>query len=135
MTADMSEEIGNGYSFSVCSLGLFGIAYSRDEPVPTAIELFYGDFPFTFVVQNVYPLPSTGNALDVNLRQAEANQLSFVQVKELGGETMVTIDASKLTDQANYEIQFESFDSLSNDQLTLKSDVIMLSVGARTVTA
>ena len=68
MTADMSEEIGNGYSFSVCSLGLFGIAYSRDEPVPTAIELFYGDFPFTFAVENVYPLPSTGNALDVNLR-------------------------------------------------------------------
>ena len=135
MTADMSEEIGNGYGFSVCSLGLFGIAYSRDEPLPTAIELFYGDFPFTFAVQNVYPSPSTGNALDVNLRQAEANQLSFVQVKELYGETMVTIDTSSLPDQANYDLQLESFDSLSNDQLTLKSDVIILTVGSRTVGA
>ena len=68
MTADMSEEIGNEYSFSICSLGLFGIAYTRDEPPPTVIELFIGDFPFTFAVQNVYPLPSTSKAIDVNLR-------------------------------------------------------------------
>ena len=58
-----------------------------------------------------------------------------MQVKELVGETMVTIDTSKLTHQANYELQLESFDSLSNDQFTLMSDVIVLSVSTRTVGA
>ena len=86
-------------------------------------------------MQNVYASPSTDDALDISLRQAEANQLSFVQLEELDGETMVTIDASKLTSQANYVLKLESFDSLSNDKFTLMSDVIKLSVGARTVSA
>lgn len=40
MTADMNKETGHGYAFSVCSLGLFGIVYVRDEPPPEAIEIF-----------------------------------------------------------------------------------------------
>ena len=124
MTADMSEEIGNGYSFDICSLGIFGISYVRDEILPEAIEIFYGDFPTTFAVPNLYPKPSTGSAVDINLRQAGADQLSFVQMEELDGETMVTIDASELTNEANYVLQLESFDSLSNDKLTLMSDII-----------
>ena len=94
MTADMSEEIGNGYSFDICSLGIFGISYAqdetlisyaRDETLPEAIEIFYGDFPSTFAVQNLYPIPSTHNAVDISLRQAGADQLSFVKIEELDG--------------------------------------------------
>ena len=82
MTADMSEEIGNGYRFSICSLGVFGTPYVRDEPLPATIEIFYGDFPTTFAVQNIHPEPGTSRALDVNLRQADANQLPFVEIAE-----------------------------------------------------
>ena len=56
MVSDMSEEIGNEYELSICSVGLIGeVPYRRDEPVPETIEVIKEDFPTTLYVQNVSP--------------------------------------------------------------------------------
>ena len=39
MEIDMSGEPNDTYDFSICSLGLMGIYYDRDEPLPELVEV------------------------------------------------------------------------------------------------
>ena len=89
--------------------------YMRDESLPSTIQVFQGDFPTTFVVPNIYPAVSLDSEMDIDLRQADGGQLSFVATEELVGETIVTISASQLIAQADYELRLESFDKMSPD--------------------
>ena len=74
MVSDMSEEAGNGYIFSICSVGIFGSSYYRDEPLTDIIEVFEGGFPTTFAVPNVQPSPDPGDIIDINLRLTDSIQ-------------------------------------------------------------
>ena len=105
MVSYMSEEAGNDYQFSICSVGLFGypqIYYVRDEPLPATLEVFQGDFPTRLIVPNIYAENGAYSVMDINLRQAEEDSLSFVSIEELVGETAVTIAASQLIVEADY---------------------------------
>ena len=81
MVSDMSEEIGNDYEFSICSVGIFGYVFVRDAPLPATVEIYQGDFPTRFVVPNIYPGVSSDEEMDIDIRQADDNQISFVSIE------------------------------------------------------
>ena len=89
MVSDMSEEAGNDYIFSICSVGLFGYpeaggaqdVFVRDETLPATVEIYQGDFPTRLVVPNIYPEVSNNEEMDINIRQADDNQISFVSIE------------------------------------------------------
>ena len=56
-------------------------------------------------------------------------------LEELSGQTMVTINPSQLTAGTDYELNFESFDSLTSQKSTLATDTILLHVKAHEVPA
>ena len=51
---------------------------------------------------NIYAENGAYSVMDINLRQAEEDPLSFVSIEELVGETAVTIAASQLIAEADY---------------------------------
>ena len=92
LVADMSEEVGNGYEFSICSLGLMGFVYARDAPaLRSEIEFVQGDLPFAEAVAHIsYSdlTPADSSSISIKLRQKSDAEVSFVTLEELNaGET------------------------------------------------
>ena len=52
---------------SVCSLGILGTKYGRNDPLLTSITVTQGQIS-TIVVQNIFSLYTIGNELAINLR-------------------------------------------------------------------
>ena len=112
MVSDMSEEASNNYIFSICSVGLFGYpeaggaqdVFVRDETLPATVEIYQGDFPTRLVVPNIYPEVSNNEEMDINIRQADDNQISFVSIEQRVGYTVLKITASELTTAADYDL-------------------------------
>ena len=94
----------------ICSLGIFGTPYVRDEPLVTTIEVTQGDTPTTLTVPDVYPKTSIDTAIDVSVRQSDSATLSFVTLERLQGETLITINASEDIAVGDYDLILESFD-------------------------
>ena len=102
MESDMSDERGVSYKFEICSVGIFGEKFTRDELLPTTIEVIKDYFPTILKIPNAYLVNSQMGGVDINLRQAKGKQLPFVSMEELVGETIVTIAPSQLTAEADY---------------------------------
>ena len=60
-TAALSDEV------SVCSLGIFGTIYARNDPIQTSITVTQGQ-TFTIAVPNIFSMYKIGNELAINLR-------------------------------------------------------------------
>ena len=71
--------------------------------------------------------------MEIHLRQAEEDPLSFVSIEELVGETVVTIATSQIINEADYELKLESFDKTSAAKSSLFTDIINITVRAREV--
>ena len=78
---------------SVCSLGIFGTKYVRDDSVPTSISIIQGQKK-TIRVSKIYSFYQIGNDLSINLRQR--SELDFVVFIENTSWTDVQIDSTGL---------------------------------------
>lgn len=117
------------YLMSLCSIGLMGASYVRDEPLTEVIEVTQGQ-QVSFSVAHIYDEHTNGEVpLAVNLRQAAgaADTLSFVSLVESESASVVAIDASS-TPVGNYTLRLESFDSLSPIKTTLRADQVTIVV-------
>ena len=65
LVADMSPYDTD--TVSVCSLGIFGTRYDRDEAIPTSMSVIQGKI-VTITVPHIYSFYSIGNTIDINLR-------------------------------------------------------------------
>ena len=73
------------------SITVIELKLQRDEPVPSEVEIVQGDFPTSFWIQNLYASPTMNSEFNVNLRQTEGTELTFVRLEEHDGETLVQI--------------------------------------------
>ena len=96
IVADLSHLAGQHYSMELCSIGIMGTQYIRDETLPETIEID-SEGLMTLTIPNIYSAMSIGNQLDIKLRQASGSELSFVSLKEQIGSTLVQIDVNEAT--------------------------------------
>ena len=80
----------------LCSIGIMGTQYNRDEILPETIEIDSEGLT-TLEIPDIYSAMSIGNQLDIKLRQASGSELSFVSLKEQIGSTLVQIDVNEAT--------------------------------------
>ena len=69
---------------TLCSVGIMGTQYVRDEILPEVLEVAR-ESPTTLRIRNIYSSMPIGNHLDINMRQASGNELSFVTLSEENG--------------------------------------------------
>ena len=80
------------YTLSICSLGVMGVKYIRDNPPPTRIEIkYFGDQ--TITIENIYAQERLGNTLSIHLRQKPGSEHAFVTLTQ-GSPTQVHIAAA-----------------------------------------
>ena len=82
MESDMSDERGNPYDIEICSVGIFGDKFTRDEPLPTTIEVIQNYLPTILKVPHAYPVNSQMRGADIKLRQANGKELPFVSMED-----------------------------------------------------
>ena len=92
----------------LCSVGIMGTQYVRDQTLPETIELLTDDLT-SFTIINIYSAIPIGNQLNINLRQSLDNELSFVTFTELYSSTIIDIDATDIQ-PGDYSLILESFD-------------------------
>ena len=109
------------YEMSLCSVGIMGASYVRDEPLPEVIEVFHGQHT-SITVPHIFDELSNGRVpLIAHLRQASPSLLAFVSFTEDQNASVVHIDASGAS-LGDHELVIESFDSRSSTQATLRTD-------------
>ena len=111
---------------SLCSFGIFGTSYIRDEPLPDTLELVRGQ-SMTLRVLHIYSEYDIGTTHEINLRQPASSPLSFVMLTEQASQTAVKINSEGLA-LGDYLLYLESFDTLSTIFTTLKMDTIIVIV-------
>ena len=67
IVADFSHLKGRDYEMQICSLGVMGVEYIRDAPIPSA-EVEYKDQMVQLSVENIRPNQQIGNELSIKLR-------------------------------------------------------------------
>ena len=67
------------YQMSLCSYGIMGTKYVRDEPVASVIEIQEGETSI-LTIPHIKSYYEIGTLLSINLRQPEGNQLEFVKL-------------------------------------------------------
>ena len=66
---------------TLCSVGIMGTQYARDEPLPKTPKIARED-PTTLVIPNIYSALPIGNQLEINMRQASGRELAFISFSE-----------------------------------------------------
>lgn len=109
---------------AICSLGVYGTKYVRDESpaLPQEVSVARGETT-TVTVPKIYSAIPIGTLLDINLRSEHA----FVSFVEGTNSTEIVIDSVDLA-EGTYELTFESFNRLSIAQSSLKTDTITVIV-------
>ena len=67
------------YQMSLCSYGIMGTKYVRDEPVASVIEIYEGETSI-LTIPHIKSSYEIGTQLSINLRQPEGYQLEFVKL-------------------------------------------------------
>ena len=88
IVADLSHLAGQGYSMELCSVGIMGTQYVRDEPLPETLEIASEGLT-TLTIPNIYSSMPIGNQLNINMRQASGVELSFISLIEESSQTQV----------------------------------------------
>ena len=125
IVADLAH-MATPYTMGLCNLGIMGARYGRTGfSLPTSIEIQSGKSS-QLVVPHIVSLVSIGTQLDINLRQATGDELSFVTFTEQSGETLIAIDTLNIP-VGVYVLKLESFSTLQLKS-TLKSEEISIIV-------
>ena len=82
-----------GYTMSLCSVGIMGISFTRDETVTRYVELAQGE-NIDLPVPHIYDEFTSIREQEINMRQSSSSQLPFVIiVEETTGQSTIHIDA------------------------------------------
>ena len=85
---DVMAEYGQ-YEMSMCSVGIMGTSYVRDESLPEKIELTHGD-TMIIDVPHIYGEYTIGTEHSINLRQSSSSpELDFIEITEFDGHSSV----------------------------------------------
>ena len=125
IVADLSH-LTPPYTMSLCSVGIMGTSYTRDEPLPYFFELYQGQSK-SISVPHIFDEFTSVRDNIIHLRQAQLLELPFVTIIEETGNSIVHINSEGI-EIGDYQLQLESFDTLSSIQPTLKTDIIYISV-------
>lgn len=81
IVADLNHLSGSTYSMELCSLGIMGTQYVRDEPVPETLQIFReSQSTETINILHIYSTLTIGNTLQINMRQRSGSELDFVSL-------------------------------------------------------
>ena len=127
IVADLSHVV-TPYTMSVCTIAIFGSGYRREEPLPASLELTQGE-TMTLTVPHIYTEYDTGVVHVIQLRQPEDKIIDFVSFEELSSSSTsnVQIDTKDVV-SGDYELVLQSYNILSDTQLTLMTDIIKITV-------
>ena len=65
----------------LCSVGVMGTQYVRDEHVPVTIEIIKeSQSPHTLNIHHITSVLPIGNTLKINMRQRSGSELDFVSL-------------------------------------------------------
>ena len=67
--SDLKHLAGQGYSMELCSIGVMGTQYIRDEILSDTVEIAKEEILY-LTIPNIYSALAIGNQLDINLRQS-----------------------------------------------------------------
>lgn len=125
-----SDSLDGTEEVSICSIGVYGTEYIRDEPVPSAINLISGSTT-TLSIKHIYSRYVIGNTLLIHMRLRE--QLDFVNIVNDTEQATIAIDGSGLEADQIYTLYLESYDSNSGVESTLRSDTVKLTITTQIV--
>ena len=60
IVADLSHLSGTGYDMKVCTVGIMGTKYVRDQTLPQSLEILTGGLT-DLTIANIYSTMSIGN--------------------------------------------------------------------------
>ena len=108
MEIDMSEEPNDTYNFSICSLGLMGIYYDRDEPLPELAEVIQ-NLSATVAFKDIVAFPPVEGVVNYRAKQPESGALPFVSLQKSGSDTLATIAPTEMTAPGNYTLTLQYY--------------------------
>ena len=112
-----------------------GTVLVRDEPVQTEVEVYQDSFPTVLRISKIYSKFTIGEDPEISVRQVDGEELTFVTLETLSDATLVTINASSLTAEGDYQLKLESYNAQSDEQITLTTDTITVTVSSSVIPA
>ena len=126
IVSDLSHLAGATYEMSLCSIGIMGTPYTRNEPLTTFVELYQGE-SLRLTIPHIFYEYSPIRKNAIYLRQSSSSELSFVTISVETKLSQVHIDTKGIP-AGDYELRLESYDFFSNLRPTLKTDIIQISI-------
>lgn len=68
----------------LCSVGVMGTQYVREEAIPETLEIQKDDLT-SLTISNIYSSMPIGNSLNINLRLSTENEFESVSITEMDG--------------------------------------------------
>ena len=111
----------------MCSLGIFGTKYIRDQSVPSNLIIKKSQL-YTLAVEPIRSFYEIGNTLEIYLRQQSDKVLSWVSITQ-GSTSKVTFDAAS-AQVGEHSLYLESYDNnnIASVGSTLKLDIISITI-------
>ena len=67
--ADLNHLAGDAYVMELCSVGIMGTQYVRDQTLPETLDI-QKDGPTSLTISHIYSKIAIGNLLNINVRQS-----------------------------------------------------------------
>ena len=84
IVADLRHLEGQDYNMELCSVGVMGTQYVREEAIPETLEIQKDDLT-SLTISNIYSSMPIGNSLNINLRLSQENEFESVSITEMDG--------------------------------------------------
>ena len=125
MVADYSNMEQPIFLPALCTVGIFGTEYVRDEVIEETLKIQSGAIQ-SLQIPHINSALEIGNTLAINMRQRLGSELDFVFITEQETYSEVTINASGLQTGDQYTLYLESFDTNGGVYSALKTDTILI---------
>ena len=79
IVADLANLSGKPYLMTICSLGIMGVEYVRQTPIPTTVDIVEQSEK-TLLIENISPAQKIGNLLDIQIRQKAGSEQNWVSI-------------------------------------------------------
>ena len=97
IVADYNEDINSYHWFkpSLCSIGIFGTRYIRNEPLRGSLPVRMGSSRSMFIPHIFFdPDYEITNILSIHVRQKAGHEVGVVELTDFDTGTLVSIDAT-----------------------------------------
>lgn len=99
--------------------------YVRDDPIVSSVQI-RKDESLVIIVPNCYSSIAIATPLSVDIRQDPSSLLTFVSITEFSATSEVFIDATGLEPYSTHDLYIQSYNTLSADLVTLRTDLIQV---------